>query len=126
MVAFVLESTYLCFVVFFSFSGRIIDCAFTVHFNPKFDTLVEAVKDATNTGIKVSPGSPYFSVLYSLVLHLQFTKFMCFKNRRLVVHIALWLITLSAGMHVFLNLLVLLNVNFLNVSITEIFTNYSV
>lgn len=36
------------------FSGRIIDCAFTVHFNPKYDKLVEAVKDATNTGIKVS------------------------------------------------------------------------
>lgn len=34
--------------------GRIIDCAFTVHFNPKFDTLVEAVKEATNTGIKAS------------------------------------------------------------------------
>ncbi|OON23368.1 methionine aminopeptidase, type II [Opisthorchis viverrini] len=33
-------------------SGRIIDCAFTVHFNPKYDKLVEAVKDATNTGIK--------------------------------------------------------------------------
>ncbi|THD23852.1 Methionine aminopeptidase 2 [Fasciola hepatica] len=35
-------------------NGRIIDCAFTVHFNPKFDTLVEAVKDATNTGIKAA------------------------------------------------------------------------
>ncbi|VDQ11687.1 unnamed protein product [Trichobilharzia regenti] len=35
-------------------NGRIIDCAFTLHFNPKFDKLVEAVKDATNTGIKVS------------------------------------------------------------------------
>ncbi|KAF6773617.1 hypothetical protein AHF37_07443 [Paragonimus kellicotti] len=35
-------------------NGRIIDCAFTVHFDPKFDTLVEAVKDATNTGIKAA------------------------------------------------------------------------
>lgn len=35
-------------------NGRIIDCAFTVHFNPKFDNLVEAVKDATNTGIKAA------------------------------------------------------------------------
>ncbi|VDP70776.1 unnamed protein product [Echinostoma caproni] len=35
-------------------NGRIIDCAFTVHFNPQFDTLVEAVKDATNTGIKAA------------------------------------------------------------------------
>ncbi|MGH0121598.1 UNVERIFIED_CONTAM: hypothetical protein FKN15_006575 [Acipenser sinensis] len=33
-------------------SGRIIDCAFTVTFNPKYDKLLEAVKDATNTGIK--------------------------------------------------------------------------
>lgn len=35
------------------FSGRIIDCAFTVTFNPKYDRLLEAVKDATDTGIKV-------------------------------------------------------------------------
>ena len=34
-------------------NGRIIDCAFTVAFNPKFDPLLEAVKDATNTGIRV-------------------------------------------------------------------------
>ncbi|EAS02324.1 type II methionine aminopeptidase (macronuclear) [Tetrahymena thermophila SB210] len=32
--------------------GRIIDCAFTVAFNPKYDKLLEAVKEATNTGIK--------------------------------------------------------------------------
>uniref|UniRef100_A0A914W6M6 Methionine aminopeptidase 2 n=1 Tax=Plectus sambesii TaxID=2011161 RepID=A0A914W6M6_9BILA len=35
-------------------NGRIIDSAFTLHFNPKYDKLVEAVKDATNTGIKVA------------------------------------------------------------------------
>lgn len=34
--------------------GRIIDCAFTLTFNPKYDKLVEAVRDATNTGIKVN------------------------------------------------------------------------
>ena len=34
--------------------GRIIDCAFTLAFNPKYDKLLEAVKDATNTGIRVS------------------------------------------------------------------------
>lgn len=39
-------------------TGRIIDCAFTVTFNPKYDKLLEAVKDATNTGIKVGLGSP--------------------------------------------------------------------
>ncbi|KAM3588060.1 uncharacterized protein V6R79_020169 [Siganus canaliculatus] len=35
-------------------NGRIIDCAFTVTFNPKYDKLLEAVKDATNTGIKTA------------------------------------------------------------------------
>lgn len=35
-------------------NGRIIDCAWTVHFNPKFDPLVNAVKAATNEGIKTA------------------------------------------------------------------------
>lgn len=40
------------------YAGRIIDCAFTVTFNPKYDKLLEAVREATNTGIKVwSPHS---------------------------------------------------------------------
>jgi len=30
--------------------GRIIDSAFTVAFNPRYDPLLAAVKDATNTG----------------------------------------------------------------------------
>ena len=34
--------------------GRIIDCAFTVAFNDKYDNLLLAVKDATNTGIQCS------------------------------------------------------------------------
>lgn len=34
--------------------GRIVDCAFTVAFNPKYDKLLEAVKDATNTGLKTA------------------------------------------------------------------------
>jgi len=29
------------------------DCAFTVAFNPRYDNLLQAVKEATNTGIKV-------------------------------------------------------------------------
>lgn len=33
-------------------NGRIIDTAFTVAFNPKYDKLLEAVKDATNTGVR--------------------------------------------------------------------------
>ncbi|XP_020530611.1 methionine aminopeptidase 2B isoform X2 [Amborella trichopoda] len=32
--------------------GRIVDCAFTVAFNPMFAPLLEAAKEATNTGIK--------------------------------------------------------------------------
>ncbi|KAG8439599.1 hypothetical protein GDO86_005690 [Hymenochirus boettgeri] len=35
-------------------NGRIIDCAFTVTFNPKYNKLLEAVKDATNTGVRCS------------------------------------------------------------------------
>lgn len=34
--------------------GRIIDCAFTLAYNPKYQKLLDAVKDATNTGIKES------------------------------------------------------------------------
>lgn len=33
-------------------NGRIIDCAFTVHWDPKFEPLVEAVREATNAGIR--------------------------------------------------------------------------
>jgi methionyl aminopeptidase len=32
-------------------NGRIIDCAWTVHFNDRYDPLVNAVRDATNAGI---------------------------------------------------------------------------
>ncbi|XP_067937983.1 methionine aminopeptidase 2-like isoform X2 [Watersipora subatra] len=35
-------------------NGRIIDCAFTLTFNDKYDELLKAVKDATNTGIKTA------------------------------------------------------------------------
>jgi methionyl aminopeptidase len=38
--------------------GRIIDCAFTVAFNPAYDPLLQAVKEATNAGIKVGTPSP--------------------------------------------------------------------
>ncbi|KAG5081871.1 hypothetical protein JHK84_051909 [Glycine max] len=34
--------------------GYIVDCAFTVAFNPMFDPLLEASREATNTGIKLS------------------------------------------------------------------------
>ena len=32
--------------------GLLVDCAFTVAFNPMFDNLLEAVKEATNTGLR--------------------------------------------------------------------------
>jgi methionyl aminopeptidase len=35
-------------------AGRIIDCAWTVHFNDKYDPLVNAVRDATNAGIRAA------------------------------------------------------------------------
>lgn len=35
-------------------NGRIIDSAFTVSFDPQFDPLKEAVREATNTGIKMA------------------------------------------------------------------------
>lgn len=35
-------------------NGRIIDCAFTLTFNPKYDKLLEAVREATNTGIRAA------------------------------------------------------------------------
>ncbi|GMP50597.1 hypothetical protein CsSME_00017149 [Camellia sinensis var. sinensis] len=38
---------------FMSGSGRIVDYAFTVAFNPMFDHLLEASQEATNVGILV-------------------------------------------------------------------------
>lgn len=35
-------------------NGKIVDCAWTQTFNPKYDELLKAVKDATNTGIKAA------------------------------------------------------------------------
>ena len=35
-------------------NGRIIDSAFTVAFNPRYDPLLAAVSDATNTGIRAA------------------------------------------------------------------------
>lgn len=34
--------------------GLMTDCAFTVAFNPRYDNLLQAVKEATNTGIKAA------------------------------------------------------------------------
>ncbi len=35
-------------------NGRIIDCAFTVHFNPEYDELVNAVKEACNVAVEAA------------------------------------------------------------------------
>ena len=32
--------------------GRIVDSAFTLAFNPRYDPLLEAVREATNTGVR--------------------------------------------------------------------------
>lgn len=39
-------------------NGRIVDSAFTVAFDPVYDNLLAAVKDATNTGVRVRSNSP--------------------------------------------------------------------
>ena len=39
-------------------NGRIVDSAFTMTFNPVYDNLLAAVKDATNTGVRVSGSFP--------------------------------------------------------------------
>jgi methionyl aminopeptidase len=38
-------------------NGRIVDSAFTMSFDPVYDNLLAAVKDATNTGVRVRKGS---------------------------------------------------------------------
>ena len=35
-------------------NGRIIDSAFTIAFNPRYDPLLEAVRESTNTGLKAA------------------------------------------------------------------------
>ena len=44
-----LNSMFMCVCMHV---GRIIDCAWTVAFDPQFDPLLNAVKEATNTGIE--------------------------------------------------------------------------
>lgn len=39
-------------------NGRIIDSAFTMAFNPVYDNLLAAARDATNTGVRVCPAIP--------------------------------------------------------------------
>ena len=49
----VLEYNDVCKIDFGTHvNGRIIDCAFTVAFNPKYEPLLRAVKEATYCGIR--------------------------------------------------------------------------
>jgi len=41
--------------------GRIVDCAFTIAFNPKYDTIIEASQEGTNAGIKAAGIDARFS-----------------------------------------------------------------
>jgi methionine aminopeptidase len=49
-------------------NGRIIDSAFTVHFDHKYDNLIEAVQEATNAGVAV--------MRYTLILTLAYAYHM--------------------------------------------------
>jgi methionine aminopeptidase len=40
-------------------NGRIVDSAFTMTWEPTYDRLLEAVKDATNAGVRVSLLCPF-------------------------------------------------------------------
>jgi methionine aminopeptidase len=51
-------------------NGRIIDCAWTVAFNPKYDPLLQAVREATNAGIRVIEKS-FSSIGKSLLYYRQ-------------------------------------------------------
>ena len=51
----VLEKDDVCKIDFgIHVRGLLVDCAFTVAFNPIYDNLVEAAKEATNTGVRES------------------------------------------------------------------------
>ena len=53
-------------------NGRILDSAFTLNFEPTYDNLLTAVKDATNTGIRVSAYSfRMSSILFTMTLGIR-------------------------------------------------------
>ena len=53
-------------------NGHIIDSAFTVSFNPKFDKLKEAVRAATNAGLKVTQTGVFLWSQLDLTLLIRF------------------------------------------------------
>lgn len=68
--------------------GRIIDSAFTMAFNPKYDNLLKAVKDATNTGIKAAGidvrlcdvGASVQEVMESYEVRFRYKEYFINKN----------------------------------------------
>lgn len=51
----ILEYEHVCKVDFGTqISGRIIDCAFTVAFDPKYENLLMAPKEATEAGLRAA------------------------------------------------------------------------
>jgi methionyl aminopeptidase len=46
-------------------NGRIVDSAFTMAFDPVYDNLLAAVKDATNTGVRVGEIPKLLDVYFS-------------------------------------------------------------
>ena len=52
-------------------NGRIIDCAWTVAFNPKYDELLKAVREATNMGIQVIENEASVGSLEQFCVHLD-------------------------------------------------------
>ena len=70
------------------FNGYVIDTAFTIAFDPKYDNLLKASKEATNTGIKlagidmrlceigegISEVINSYEITLKLIHHLLYTK----------------------------------------------------
>jgi methionyl aminopeptidase len=64
-------------------NGRILDSAFTLTFDPVYDNLVAAVKDATNTGVRVSTTTFFFSfslLSWSARLLVTYRRKRCFSG----------------------------------------------
>lgn len=64
--------------------GRILDSAFTLNFEPTYDKLLEAVKAATDTGIRVRPRSNYSHIRRSLLT------FILYRNLELTFVLGKW------------------------------------
>jgi len=58
-------------------NGRIVDSAFTMNFEPTWDRLLEAVKDATNTGVRVSPDTKLYTESLTMMQEAGIDVRMC-------------------------------------------------